>query len=67
MFVLSSIFSYGLVGTIPIKNQALLGLAYLFFAALMLGAFWVFRRTSAAVVPMAAGAQKEVEILADAI
>ena len=71
MFVLSSVFSYGLVGTIPVKNQALLGLSYLFFAALMLGAFWVFRRASAAaaVLPVAANAQKDeqAEILADAI
>ncbi len=71
MFVLSSIFSYGLVGTIPVKNQALLGLAYLFFAALMLGAFWVFRRTSAAAaaLPVTANGQtdEQVEILADAI
>lgn len=51
MYVLSSFFSYGLVGSIPVKNQALLGAAYLFFAVLMLGAFLWFRRTSAAVVP----------------
>lgn len=54
MYVLSSIFSYGLVGTVPVKNQALLGLAYLFFAALMFGAFWVFRRTSAAAAAASA-------------
>jgi DHA1 family bicyclomycin/chloramphenicol resistance-like MFS transporter len=74
MFVLSSMFSYGLVGTIPVKNQALLGLAYLFFAALMLGAFWVFRRTSAAAAPAVAngaatatGKKEEVDVLMDAI
>lgn len=48
VFVLTSIFSYGLVGTVPVKNQALLGLAYLFFAVLLVGAFWIFRRTSTA-------------------
>jgi hypothetical protein len=53
MYVLSSLFSYGLVGTVPVKNQALLGLAYLFFAVLLFGAFWVFRRASAAVAPAA--------------
>jgi len=74
MFVLSSMFSYGLVGTIPVKNQALLGLAYLFFAALMLGAFWVFRRTSAAAAPAVAngaatatGKKEAVDVLMDAI
>jgi len=55
MFVLSSFFSYGLVGSIPVKNQALLGAAYLFFAVLMLGAFLVFRRTSASVVAETSG------------
>src|ERR1700761_5697178 len=59
MYVLSSVFSYGLVGTIPVKNQALLGAAYLFFAVLLFGAFWVFRRSSAAAVP-AAGANAAV-------
>ena len=60
MYVLSSFFSYGLVGSIPVRNQALLGAAYLLFAVLMLGAFLVFRRTSAAVVPEAAGHEAAV-------
>jgi MFS family permease len=45
MFALSSGFSYGLVGIVAIKNQGLLGLAYLIFAGLMLGAFLLFRRS----------------------
>jgi len=72
MYVLSSVFSYGLVGTIPVKNQALLGLAYLSFALLLFGAFWVFRRTSATAVPAkgsvaTAPVAKDDEVLMEAI
>ena len=71
-FVLSSIFSYGLVGTLPVKNQAWLGLAYLFFAVLMFGAFWIFRRTSAAAATanapaVAPAGEKEEHALMEAI
>jgi DHA1 family bicyclomycin/chloramphenicol resistance-like MFS transporter len=44
MFALSSFFSYGLVGVVAVRNQGLLGMAYLIFAGLMLGAFLLFRR-----------------------
>jgi DHA1 family bicyclomycin/chloramphenicol resistance-like MFS transporter len=62
MFVMSSIFSYGFVGSVPVKNQALLGLAYLFFAVLMLGAFVVFWRISRAVVVEPAPAKHEAAL-----
>ena len=71
MYVLSSMFSYGLVGTVPVKNQALLGLAYLFFAVLMFGAFWVFRRVSAAAAAnetaVAPAGEKDEHALMEAI
>jgi MFS transporter, DHA1 family, multidrug resistance protein len=44
LFVLSSFFSYGLVGAISIRNQGMLGMAYLLLAVLLLGAFLLFRR-----------------------
>jgi DHA1 family bicyclomycin/chloramphenicol resistance-like MFS transporter len=44
LFVLSSFFSYGLVGSIAIRNQGMLGMAYLLLAGLLLGAFLLFRR-----------------------
>jgi MFS transporter, DHA1 family, multidrug resistance protein len=44
LFVLSSFFSYGLVGSISIRNQGMLGMAYLLLAGLLLGAFLLFRR-----------------------
>ena len=62
MFVLSSMFSYGLVGTIPVKNQALLGLAYLFFAVLMLGAFVIFWKASRAIVVEPAAVKHEAAL-----
>ncbi len=46
LFVLSSFFSYGLVGVVSIRNQGLLGMAYLLLAGLLLGAFLLFRRAS---------------------
>jgi DHA1 family bicyclomycin/chloramphenicol resistance-like MFS transporter len=46
LFVLSSFFSYGLVGSITIRNQGMLGMAYLLLAGLLLGAFLLFRRAS---------------------
>lgn len=61
VFVLTSIFSYGLVGTVPVKNQALLGLAYLFFAVLLVGVFWIFRRTSEAAAAVNAPAVATAE------
>lgn len=64
-WVMSSIFSYGFVGSVPVKNQALLGLAYLFFAVLMLGAFVVFWRISKAVVVEPAAAKHEAAALAE--
>jgi MFS transporter, DHA1 family, multidrug resistance protein len=44
MYALSSFFSYGLVGLITVRNQGLLGVAYLILVGLMLGAFLLFRR-----------------------
>ena len=67
LFVLSAIFSYGLVGSVPVKNQALLGSAYLFFAVLMLGAFVVFWRISRSVVAAAPAAAKHEAALAEGI
>jgi DHA1 family bicyclomycin/chloramphenicol resistance-like MFS transporter len=46
LFVLSSFFSYGLVGAVSIRNQGMLGMAYLLLAGLLLGAFLLFRRAS---------------------
>jgi MFS transporter, DHA1 family, multidrug resistance protein len=66
MFVLSSLFSYGLVGSIPVKDQALLGLAYLFFALLMLGAFVVFWKASRGAAAQPA-AEKHEAALAEVI
>lgn len=44
MFVLSSFFSYGLVGLMAIKDQSMLGGAYLVLVVLLLGASLLFRR-----------------------
>lgn len=44
MFVLSSIFSYSIVGVISIKNQGLLGGAYLVLVFLIFLAFSLFRK-----------------------
>jgi DHA1 family bicyclomycin/chloramphenicol resistance-like MFS transporter len=58
LFMLSSFFSYGLVGAMSIRNQGLLGVAYLILAGLLLGAFLLFRRAQAGhAAAMRAGGQ----------
>ena len=44
MYVMTSILSYGLVNVVPIKNQGLLGGAYLTLAILVYLAFALFRK-----------------------
>jgi len=44
LFMITSFFSYGIVGAIAIKNQGLLGVVYFLLAALLLGALMLFRR-----------------------
>jgi MFS family permease len=54
MYVMTSFFSYGIVDSIAIRNQGLLGGAYLLLAVLLLGALLLFRRAREGYVAMAA-------------
>jgi hypothetical protein len=44
MYIITSIFSYGIVSGLSIKTQSSLGIAYLSFAILLLGVFALFVR-----------------------
>lgn len=47
MYIITSILSYGIVNVIPIQSQSLLGVAYLSFSIVLIGAFTLFVRARA--------------------